>query len=124
MERSEKLSPEPNQISCLSIFEWYLFIVFDLILQDDSIGPVGFQPSQGNAVPRYLFSLDQSDWGRSCQKKKNQKNQEFSCNEKHVFLITAFTTWALPEMEIFLLQRLESLSIFPGFANKIVFNPL
>lgn len=60
----------------------------------------------------------------AARRKKTKKNQEFSCNEKHVFLITAFTTWALPEMEIFLLQRLESLSIFPGFANKIVFNPL
>lgn len=55
------LPKRPKTPPCLPIFEQYLFIVFDFVLQDDSIWPVRFQPSQGNTVPRYLFSLDQSN---------------------------------------------------------------
>lgn len=124
----KKLCPSPKGTPYLSIFEQYLFIVFDLILQDDSIWPVRLQPSQGNAVPCYLLSLDQCNRGWSCQKEKKNYKHLFSFNEEHVFLVVTFTIWALSETVFFLGSggegKLEALKIFPVFSTIIAFNHL
>lgn len=57
-------------------FKQYLLIILDFILQDHSIGPIWFQPSQSNTVSCNFFCLDQSNGWRCYWEKQTTKKQK------------------------------------------------
>lgn len=51
----------------------YLFIILQLVVQDDAVGLVGLGPGQGDAVHGAAHLVHDGHGGRSCKKHKRLK---------------------------------------------------
>lgn len=81
----DKLNTGNNLYVDIIYIVFYLFKVFDLVLEDDAVGAIRLGPRKGDAaLPRMSFP-HHAYWGGCCRRKRNNIKMSYSFRYQHRF---------------------------------------